>query len=273
MGIDPVTHKPKNDPLLSPAAAAAADGGAASTHCAKAAATLSHMAQWETARLEAEARLARQSKLRSSNLNNKPPPPPSLDSHPPLLPRCLDVLNAWQGPVTGGAGGELESPTSTVSYSENAAAAVQAVAGVGGEASTAADMIDFVGSSGGSSTAEEGGGVVKEEGGEDEWKVAISYGSPEINDVAVTVEGPWTPESLKTVNDVHVAEENFVEGFTSLLLSNTGEEEEEEEGQSSPENAVAGGGGDDDDYYEDNKNYWNSILNLVNSSPSESPIF
>ncbi|KAL3622997.1 hypothetical protein CASFOL_031813 [Castilleja foliolosa] len=31
------------------------------------------------------------------------------------------------------------------------------------------------------------------------------------------------------------------------------------------------GGGD---YYEDNKNYWNSILNLVNSSPSDdSPVF
>ncbi|KAL9248601.1 Transcription factor MYB16-like protein, partial [Drosera capensis] len=55
MGIDPVTHKPKNDTLLSN------DG----SHT-KSAANLSHIAQWETARLEAEARLARQSKLRSN---------------------------------------------------------------------------------------------------------------------------------------------------------------------------------------------------------------
>lgn len=53
MGIDPVTHKTKNDALLS------SDGQS------KNAANLSHMAQWESARLEAEARLSRQSKLRS----------------------------------------------------------------------------------------------------------------------------------------------------------------------------------------------------------------
>ncbi|KAL2510104.1 transcription factor MYB [Forsythia ovata] len=42
MGIDPVTHKPKNQP----------GGGSAQS---KNAANLSHMAQWESARLEAEA--------------------------------------------------------------------------------------------------------------------------------------------------------------------------------------------------------------------------
>lgn len=55
MGIDPVTHKPKNDALLSN------DGQS------KNAANLSHMAQWESARLEAEARLVRESKLRTSH--------------------------------------------------------------------------------------------------------------------------------------------------------------------------------------------------------------
>jgi myb proto-oncogene protein len=45
MGIDPVTHKLKSD-----------------AHC-KDAANLSHMAQWESARLEAEARLVRESQL------------------------------------------------------------------------------------------------------------------------------------------------------------------------------------------------------------------
>ncbi|KAJ0042105.1 hypothetical protein Pint_19188 [Pistacia integerrima] len=42
------------------------------------------------------------------------------------------------------------------------------------------------------------------------------------------------------------------------------------------ENSGCGSGGGSDsgsDYYQDNKNYWNSILNLVNSSPSNSPLF
>nr|GMD01096.1 transcription factor MYB16 [Ipomoea batatas] len=52
MGIDPVTHKPKNDVTVFPRDAAAA--------------TLSHMAQWESARLEAETRLASRSTLACS---------------------------------------------------------------------------------------------------------------------------------------------------------------------------------------------------------------
>ncbi|KAI6670329.1 hypothetical protein NL676_005214 [Syzygium grande] len=60
MGIDPVTHKPKNDALVS------SDGQS------KSAAKLSHMAQWESARLEAEARLARESKLRSQSFQHHP---------------------------------------------------------------------------------------------------------------------------------------------------------------------------------------------------------
>jgi transcription factor MYB, plant len=88
MGIDPVTHKPSSDAL-------AAGGGGAQR--AKAAAHLSHTAQWERARLEAEARLAREAKLRalaastSAPLHHQPPP------------------------------GRLESPTSTLSFSESAA--------------------------------------------------------------------------------------------------------------------------------------------------------
>ncbi|KAK4423723.1 Transcription factor [Sesamum alatum] len=88
MGIDPTTHKPQ-------------------THASgcvrpKDFANLCHMAQWETARLEAEARLVRESKLMSmSNPNyhllNKattaaaaPAPPP-----PPRRPPCLDILKVW----------------------------------------------------------------------------------------------------------------------------------------------------------------------------------
>src|ERR1044072_349402 len=52
LGLDPTTHKPKTDTLDG-------SGGRES----KDTSNLSHMAQWENARLEAEARLVRESKL------------------------------------------------------------------------------------------------------------------------------------------------------------------------------------------------------------------
>ncbi|KAL5212914.1 hypothetical protein ABZP36_023761 [Zizania latifolia] len=87
MGIDPVTHKPRADGD----AGARAGGGA----CSRAAAHLSHTAQWESARLEAEARLAREAKLRA--FASPPPPPPQVAAH-----------------------SGLDSPTSTLSFSESA---------------------------------------------------------------------------------------------------------------------------------------------------------
>ncbi|MBA0842823.1 hypothetical protein Goarm_002627 [Gossypium armourianum] len=113
MGIDPVTHKPKTDALGS------------TTGNPKDAANLSHMAQWESARLEAEARLVRESKLVPSN----PPqsnhftavaPSPT----PATRPQCLDVLKAWQGVVCGlftlnMDNNNLQSPTSTLNFTEN----------------------------------------------------------------------------------------------------------------------------------------------------------
>jgi len=80
MGIDPVTHKPRAD--------AGAGAGASSGARYRAAAHLSHTAQWESARLEAEARLAREAKLRAL-------------ASPP-------------------AASGFESPTSTLSFSESA---------------------------------------------------------------------------------------------------------------------------------------------------------
>lgn len=55
MGIDPVTQKPKINAL-----------GSSSCNNPKDAANLSHMAQWDSARLEAEARLVKDSKLVSN---------------------------------------------------------------------------------------------------------------------------------------------------------------------------------------------------------------
>ncbi|XP_020218979.1 transcription factor MYB20 isoform X2 [Cajanus cajan] len=93
MGIDPTTHKPKMESL-----GHSKDGS-----------NLSHMAQWESARLEAEARLVRESKLQEQTqtqtltlittptrlILNKIIPQQQQRQH--SLPPCLDVLKAWQG--------------------------------------------------------------------------------------------------------------------------------------------------------------------------------
>uniref|UniRef100_A0ACD5ZK76 Uncharacterized protein n=1 Tax=Avena sativa TaxID=4498 RepID=A0ACD5ZK76_AVESA len=72
MGIDPVTHKPRAD------ADAATGSGSGAGARSRVAAHLSHTAQWESARLEAEARLAREAKLRA--LASPPPASSVLDS-------------------------------------------------------------------------------------------------------------------------------------------------------------------------------------------------
>lgn len=244
MGIDPVTHKPKNEALLS------------TNGPSKSSANLSHMAQWESARLEAEARLARQSKLRASSISDSSlpdfPSNPAKLSAPvsPPLP-CLDILKAWSGmwtkpPETGTSGGDQESPTSTLSFSENGAPR-------NGENST--QCIEFV---------ENSGSLMKDGGGEG-WKnvsdLSIFNSSLSIMDSA------WAAESINGNENLNenVNGENFMERFTDLLLNNnnstlttTSEEPESDEGGSY--------------YYGDNKNYWNNILNLINASPTDSPM-
>ncbi|KAL3654244.1 hypothetical protein CASFOL_003925 [Castilleja foliolosa] len=108
MGIDPATHKPKNN---NPG------GSAQSRH----AANVSHMAQWETARLEAEARLARSSSKLHKFTTAGPNLPPAPAARVAALP-CLDVLRAWQAST-----GSLDSPTSTLSFSSNGTVAVPTV--------------------------------------------------------------------------------------------------------------------------------------------------
>ncbi|KAE8661340.1 Transcription factor MYB39 [Hibiscus syriacus] len=227
MGIDPITHKPKNDALIS-----TADGQS------KNAANLSHMAQWESARLEAEARLVRESKIRSRSLQRQQFNPP---------------------------GFALESPTSTLTVSE------PLIAGLG---VSPVPTIEFIGTTSGSS---ETAGIVKEEG-EQEWKELGSssnlgdykqgmgnYLSPFTSSLhAMTV--PMEPNNIN-VNVGGIMEE----GFTNLLLNDSIDQTLSDSGKESDENS--GGSGDGSDCFEDNKNYWNSILNLVNSFPSDSPMF
>nr|QSD99733.1 MYB family transcription factor [Melilotus albus] len=97
MGIDPITHKPKTDHTT----------GSSTSQYTKDSANLSHMAQWESARLEAEARLVRETNKmkvqRQLEFESSKPQPPArlfLNKITPLiqpsLPPCLDILKAWQ---------------------------------------------------------------------------------------------------------------------------------------------------------------------------------
>ncbi|KAJ6738643.1 TRANSCRIPTION FACTOR MYB16 [Salix koriyanagi] len=218
----------------------------------KNAANLSHVAQWESARLEAEARLVRESKLRSRSFQHQPSSmttpgyipgsgsgsgsgSPSTSARPP---RSLDALRDWNdgwskssegNGGTGssiGIGGGLESQTSTLTFSENAPPVVSSVP----------LMTEFVGTSGSTDT-----GVIKEK---------------------VSMEVPWNPESSRADNNSVHAGNVMEEGFTHLLLCDSAERSLPDNGKDSDH-----GGGTGSDYYEDNKNYWNRILNLVNSSP------
>ncbi|XP_051145913.1 transcription factor MYB16-like [Andrographis paniculata] len=110
MGIDPVTHKPKNCALVGPGQP-------------KEIANLSHMAQWESTRLEAEARIVRESKSPSSSKSFAIKSATKvLESRPP----CLDILKAWQVMKPRkdilsavARGGNLNSPTSILNFSDN----------------------------------------------------------------------------------------------------------------------------------------------------------
>ena len=284
MGIDPITHKPKSDALLS------TDGQS------KNAANLSHMAQWESARLEAEVRLVRESKIRSHSLQHQLNPPGFAPSgSASALASAAQLVNktAWNsttgwtkssdgnsGVINTGLGtaGDLESPTSTLTFSENAPPTMSTGLGV-----SSMPMIEFVGTTLASSET----GIIKEKG-EQEWKgLGSSTNFPDykeglenslsftssLHDMTISMEGGWTPESLRpnsshiNVGNVNVMEE----GFTNLLLNDSIDRSLPDSGKESDENS--GGGTDGSIYSEDNKNYWNSILNLVNSSPSDSPMF
>ncbi|KAL3511104.1 hypothetical protein ACH5RR_030505 [Cinchona calisaya] len=132
MGIDPSTHKPMTSALGS------------GQH--KDAANLGHMAQWESARLEAESRIVRESKLLSTSTTpyhshlgppaqvtvlNKVTDVPLVQPLKSMVSPCLDILKAWQEtwtttksiPTTNAffstSNGSLQFPTSTLHFSDN----------------------------------------------------------------------------------------------------------------------------------------------------------
>ncbi|KAK3042390.1 hypothetical protein RJ639_002436 [Escallonia herrerae] len=243
MGIDPVTHKPKSDTL--------------GFGQFKGAANLSHMAQWESARLEAEARLVRESKLVSN-----PYQTPQLGSSPsaqlhtktqaaaPKL-RCLDVLKAWQGAwlskqkdiaisnMVFNSNGSLESPTSTLNFSDNT---LHNIPTVGFSDISSMSTIAYPNNSNSM--------IVKAD------PTGFSDMAAYPNDPAKYIE-----DSLRLPT--------FMEGFTDVMLDNAGVHNSPN-ANGNLDNVVGSCGSD----FEENKmDYWNDMLNLVNSTTSGSPVF
>ncbi|KAI4339589.1 hypothetical protein MLD38_024513 [Melastoma candidum] len=256
MGLDPVTHKPKNGTLLS------------SNGPSKNAAKLSHMAQWESARLEAEARLARESKIRLNYFKHQLNPSLSPDLSPTKVAESTQMkFKSWTGSFSKSSdaiSGDLESPTSTPTLSDGTQGVTSS-----GVPQHSKQLIEVKDATPGSPDL----ALIKQEG-VNEWKgLEGTIDFEEIkegigNKVSFTasfheimvpgLEGQWYPGA---VPGSHNMESQMEEGFSGQLLNNSGD-------RSLSDNEDAGRGS-----CEDNKNYWNSILNFVNSSPSESPMF
>ncbi|KAG4992477.1 hypothetical protein AAZX31_09G215600 [Glycine max] len=272
MGIDPVTHKPKNDALLS------TEGPS------KIAANISHMAQWESARLEAEARLARESKLRSSSHSSSSSLHHTLIGTSASSSSSLSLDHAWKNggstitiTVNATRVSDLESPTSTLS--ENNVPPINNITST---------VIEFVGSSERRTVKEEGDQEWNKLGYHEssthlgEYKDGMENSMPftsSLHELTMTMATTWGSSTSSAHEHAHVAEEGC---FTNLLLNtNSGGHlslSPEDGGESNYCHNNAGssdaGSGNNGDLYQENKNYWNNILNLMNySSPSDSPMF
>ncbi|KAG9146922.1 hypothetical protein Leryth_021562 [Lithospermum erythrorhizon] len=220
MGIDPVTHKPKNIAQGSP-------------RQLKDASNLSHMAQWESARLEAEARHGRESKLvvlstpyqsnqlgLVSDFTHHQVPNSTTTSK---IPPCLDVLKARQitrphanssllNSFFTSTSTTLESPTSTLNFSNNMFNVPNSIV------FNQNSMIGDVGIS-------KGGDV------QNNWKDGANQ--------------EMAHQEVSFPNDNM---DNFIDGFVPQI------DHEEVDGD-----------------LEENKNYWHTILNLV-TLQSNSPV-
>ncbi|KAG5240146.1 transcription factor MYB [Salix suchowensis] len=268
MGIDPVTHKPKADSF-----------GSGSGH-SKGAANLSHMAQWESARLEAEARLVRESKLivpnPPKNLLGSAASAPLVSNEgstaaPTARPQCLDVLKAWQGVVFSmfsvGRSDSLESPTSTLNFSENALAiplngahkqysttriafATNNAACIGG---TTASEFDRGNRLGCIEKLEETARVKRDLDSSMGIHDIISYASDH---------NAWFADSPANIEN---APGGDIIGLSEILGSNSQEHNPFCSGENINESY--------DGNLEENRDYWNSLLNLVGASPTGSAVF
>ncbi|KDP37821.1 hypothetical protein JCGZ_06723 [Jatropha curcas] len=261
MGIDPVTHKPKTDTF----------GPTTGTGNFKTAANLSHMAQWESARLEAEARLVREAKLPSNPLHNQfsflnKPTTTDAAAAPPVRPKCLDVLKVWQGMFSGmfflsGAGDSLESPTSTLNFRENALAS-----GFKQENTLIIPQLQFTPSN--NNTASKGETINEE----NEWK-CMEQAKETLMGSSVTVHGTGTYDITTDNNNTWVMDTfmeanlnvngiNIANGLSDIMVYNASVDHHN---LSSMAEGNATRDGSTIYLDQDQRFYWNSLLDLVDA--------
>ncbi|OMP11501.1 hypothetical protein CCACVL1_00480 [Corchorus capsularis] len=210
------------------------------------------MAQWESARLEAEARLVRES---SKKTVPNPNPPLNLRRNQPInniaadnRPRCLDVLKAWQGVVAGMfafPSHDLESPTSTLSFPDSMARVPGQIGGLVPNCSRP----NFENSSYANNNS---------------WTTSFEKSDNQIQEVAKIMDScniELGEEYLTDSGDIGAWFEepiaNIMEGLSDALNFNSGVLNSSMGVEKSSESC------------------WDSVLNLVNSSPynSPSPVF
>ncbi|KAG2584086.1 hypothetical protein PVAP13_6KG271100 [Panicum virgatum] len=234
MGIDPVTHKSISGTLTS----------TTDDKSAKAAASLSHMAQWESARLEAEARLARESKMRIAA-----PTPTSLHSQQTNVAAstaspCLDVLHAWQVAKI-----DLDSPTSTLTFTGSNSGMLP---------TPRTNRLEVSESNSAMWQSNE------LEGDESDWQFFSKHQQ------VLGLEGKEKEEDFIGCEEVWFTGMAGVgAGFTGMMLDGSNEHDasecwgESSNGQTEHSNQASDG---------DDKNYWNGVLGMVNSElPPQSP--
>ncbi|RWW23298.1 hypothetical protein GW17_00012459 [Ensete ventricosum] len=237
VGIDPCTLKATGN---------TADGRPGT------AANLSHMAQWESARLEAEARLARESKLRAASSSM------ILQQQQMRSSSCLEVLRAREN--TPGDTIDLESPTSTFSFPENRPPTTESGTWLVDDSDAAAAPASHQGSE---NSEPEGAEWIFS--GRDRSDCRLTGFSVE----AFNGEAPWLSEPYASQ-----ARGQFGAGFAGMLLGDLGEQKTWDHCRDSHTNGHETFADGEEDEGEESSNDWNGILNWVNSPFStSSPVF
>ena len=227
MGIDPVTHKLKSYAL----------GSAAGE--SKDAANLSHMAQWESARLEAEARFVREYKLSPHLFQHQYKQGPFATSLPITQSLAQPKSSQWQGLWSSGSINERAvSGDYLFKSSENILPAALPSSSLG---------LEFSENS-----------MEKAENDSNHCSERLNK-VPEFSkdnatpfpDMHPTEECTWFANSVGKNNTVTSCASFDVDGFSHCLL---------------PDNSSLSGDGG----FEENYHYWNNIISLLDSSSAYS---
>ncbi|XP_054808730.1 transcription factor MYB106-like [Prosopis cineraria] len=251
MGIDPTTHKPINDTVHGHSA------------------NLNHMAQWETARLQAETRLVKESKLQlqinrlGSSFSSQPSPTTRLNSRSPSMSSTSTTTpdNIPMYAMMLAADDNLKSPTSTLCFPDTNFLNPNTT---NGNMITTFGLINeslLPSSSNCTNTAGEGGAMkeANDYGSTEPWENTV--GSLEVGNIMVAVEAFRSSKGHNCNNNsmeglqgddvlVYGINENWPQQNLGVLNDGEGESANFEE-----------------------KHYWETILSFVNDFPRSPAAF